>query len=344
MSSIEITASPLGPEAEPGPTGQPGQPGQPPVLRIPDTHDPADWATGARERLRAELLTHGAVLVRGLELREAADVAAVLGQLAVEPVTEREAFAPRESYAPGVHSASPWPPDQPMCMHHELSYTLGFPALLLFACLTGPTSGGAVGLADAAAVLDALPRDLVERFEREGWLLNRSYNGEIGASVSQAFGTADRDAVEGYCRAHAITWDWQPDGGLRTTQRRAAVVRHPAGGRRCWFNQIAFLNEWTLAPEVREYLVDEYGPAGLPFNTRYGDGEPLEEEVVRLIGSVYADHTVRLPWRAGDLLLVDNIRTAHSREAYEGPRDVVVAMASPTRLDTCSPTAEVGQR
>jgi hypothetical protein len=28
---------------------------------------------------------------------------------------------------------------------------------------------------------------------------------------------------------------------------------------------------------------------------------------------------------------VDNIRTAHSREAYEGPRDIVVAMADPVR-------------
>ncbi|MFG2594352.1 TauD/TfdA family dioxygenase [Streptomyces sp. NPDC048462] len=344
MTSIETTTTPETTTSPLAPETESDHPGRPPVLRVPDTQDPARWAAGARERLRAELLAHGAVLIRGLGLLDTADVAAVLAHLAVEPVTEREAFAPRETYAPGVHSASPWPPNQPMCMHHELSYTLGFPGLLLFACLTGPTSGGAICLADAAAVLDALPRDLVERFEREGWLLDRSYNDEIGATVSEAFGTADRDAVESYCRAHAIDWDWQPEGGLRTTQRRSAVVRHPADGRRCWFNQIAFLNEWTLAPEVREYLIDEYGPAGLPFNTRYGDGEPLDEEAVRLIESVYADHSVRLPWQAGDLLLVDNIRTAHSREAYEGPRDVVVAMASPSRLDTCSPTAGTVQR
>ena len=70
-----------------------------------------------------------------------------------------------------------------MCMHHELSYALEFPGLMLFACLTAPTDGGATAVADSPTVLGALPAELVERFEREGWLLTRSYNDEIGASV-----------------------------------------------------------------------------------------------------------------------------------------------------------------
>ena len=81
----------------------------------------------------------------------------------------------------------------------------------------------------------------------------------------------------------AIEFEWQPDGGLRTRQRRSAVVRHPVTGQRCWFNQIAFLNEWTIDPEVREYLVDVYGADGLPFNTRFGDGDPIGEDVVELL-------------------------------------------------------------
>jgi alpha-ketoglutarate-dependent taurine dioxygenase len=226
-------------------------------------------------------------------------------------------------------------------MHHELSYTLEFPGLMLFACLSAPDAGGATALADAPTVLGALPTDLVERFLKEGWLLTRNYNEEIGASLTDAFGSEDRGAVESYCRAAAIEFEWQPDGGLRTWQRRSAVVRHPVTGRRCWFNQIAFLNEWTLAPEIREYLVDIYGADGLPFNTRYGNGAPIGEDTVQLLNDVYQSHTVREPWQAGDLMLVDNIRTAHSREPYEGPREVLVAMADAVRLAECSPTVEV---
>jgi hypothetical protein len=109
-------------------------------------------------------------------------------------------------------------------------------------------------------------------------------------------------------------------------------VRHPLTGRRCWFNQIAFLNEWTIAPELRQYLVDVYGEDRLPFNTRYGDGHPIGEDVVQTINKVYDANTVRERWEAGDLLLVDNIRTAHAREPFEGPRELVVAMADAVQV------------
>ncbi|WP_406320658.1 TauD/TfdA family dioxygenase [Streptomyces sp. NBC_01637] len=317
------------------------EPGKPPLLRAEATGDAPGWAVEHRDTLRAVVAEHGSVLVRGLGLRDAAGTGAVFSRLATGLMTEKEVFAPRRTYSDGVYSSSKWPSNQPMCMHHELSYTLEFPGMMMFACLSAPTDGGATAVADSPTVLDALPAELTERFEREGWLLTRSYNDEIGATVAEAFGTDDRDAVESYCRANAITFEWQPDGGLRTRQRRSAVVRHPVTGRRCWFNQIAFLNEWTMAPEVREYLVDVYGADGLPFNTRFGNGDPIAEDVVQLLNSVYEANTAREPWQAGDLMLVDNIRTAHSREPFEGPREVLVAMADPVHLADCSPTVEV---
>jgi alpha-ketoglutarate-dependent taurine dioxygenase len=286
-----------------------------------------------RDELRAAVAEQGWVRVRGLGLSDAAEAEAIFRALANELMAEREAFAARRTYAEGVYSSAPWPQNQPMCMHHELSYALEFPGLMLFACLDAPDEGGATGVADSQAVLAALPDELVERFEREGWMLTRSYGDEIGASVEDAFGTGDREAVESYCRANAIEFEWQPDGGLRTRQRRSAVVSHPVTGRRCWFNQIAFLSEWTMAPEVREFLVEMYGADGLPFTTRYGGGDPIGADVVELLNEVYEAHTVREPWEAGDLLLVDNVRCAHSREAFEGTRDVVVGMAEPVRLE-----------
>ncbi|MFD6167570.1 TauD/TfdA family dioxygenase [Streptomyces coeruleorubidus] len=305
-----------------------------PVLDAADTPDAADaaaWAAGRRDTLRELVAERGALVVRGLGLRTPADVESVLRQVAGSPMAEREAFAARDRHADGVYSSSAWPPNQPMCMHHELSYAFECPGLLMFACLEPPDEGGATAVADATEVLHALPAELVDRFAREGWLLDRAYNEGIGATLGQSFGTDDRDAVEAYCRAHAIDWSWQPDGSLRTRQHRPAVVRHPVSGRHCWFNQIAFLNEWTMAPEVREFLTEEYGPDGLPFNTRYGNGDPVPPDVVEQINKTYEAHTVRRPWQRGDLMLVDNIRTAHSREAYRGPRDIVVAMADPVR-------------
>jgi hypothetical protein len=313
------------------------------MLRVDAIDDGPCWAAEHRDALRAAVVQHGSLVVRGLSLRDVAGIEAVFRQLG-SLMTEREAFAPRRTYSPGVYSASKWPPNQHMCMHHELSYTLEFPSLMLFACLTAPTAGGETLVADSLAVMHALPSELVERFERVGWQLIRNYNDEIGASIVEAFGTDDRGAVESYCRDNAIQFEWQPDGALRTWQRRSAVVHHPLTGQPCWFNQIAFLNEWTMDPEVREYLVDICGEDGLPFNTRFGNGDPIGADIVELIDKVYEANTTSERWQAGDLLLVDNIRTAHARESFEGPREVVVAMADAVHLADCSPTIEVTAR
>lgn len=318
--------------------------GKPALVHVETAADAASWAHENRDAVRAAVADRGALLVRGLDLREHAGAAAAMRAVGGDPMAEREAFAPRQSLGGGLYSATPWPANQPMCMHHELSYTLAFPGLIMFACLSAPASGGATTVADGAAVLSALPSDLVTRFEREGWILTRSYNEDIGASWQVAFGTEDRAAVEAYCRDNAIAFTWQADGGLRTRQHRSAVLTHPVTGVRSWFNQVAFLSEWTMAEEVREYLVDEYGPDGLPFNTRFGNGEPIGADVVERIAEVYDAHTVREPWQGGDLLVVDNLRTAHAREAYTGDREVVVAMACPTQVSTCAPTAPTSNR
>ncbi len=316
------------------------RPGKPPMLRVAAIDDGPRWAAEHRDALRAAVVQHGSLVVRGLGLRDVAGTEAVFRQLG-SLMTEREAFAPRRTYSDGVYSASKWPPNQHMCMHHELSYTLEFPSLMLFACLIAPTDGGETPLADSPAVLHALPSELVERFERVGWLLIRNYNDDIGASIAEAFGTDDRRTVESYCRHNAIRFEWQADGALRTWQRRSAVVHHPLTGQQCWFNQIAFLNEWTMDPEVRDYLVDTYGEDGLPFNTRFGNGDPIGADVVQLIDEVYEANTTRERWQAGDLMLLDNVRTAHARESFEGPREVLVAMAGAVHLADCSPTIEV---
>ena len=180
---------------------------------------------------------------------------------------EKEAFARRQAYSDKVYSSATWPPNQPMCMHHELSYRLEVPSLMLFACLDAPTRGGATAVSDSPTVLDALPKHLTERFERDGWILT--------AATTTRSGRPWRGVRTGRPRRHRKLLPCQRDRvrvaarRLRTWQRRP-VVRHPMTGKRCFFNQIAFLNEWTIDPEVREYLVDMYGADGLPFNTRFG--------------------------------------------------------------------------
>src|SRR6476661_395201 len=125
------------------------RPGRPPLLEADPAGDTPGWVAEHREALRAVVAEHGSLLVRGLGVRDAEETAAIFNGLATGLMAEQEAFAPRQSYADGVYSSTKWPPNQQMCMHHELSYALRFPALMLFACLSAPTDGGATAVADA---------------------------------------------------------------------------------------------------------------------------------------------------------------------------------------------------
>jgi alpha-ketoglutarate-dependent taurine dioxygenase len=302
------------------------------VIAAESVRDAVRWAAERREQVRAGVECAGAVLLRGLGVCSHAETAAVAAALGLEPMTEREGFAPRTGHPGTVYSSSHWPQDEPMCMHHELSYTAEPPGTLLFACLAAPASGGRTAVADGRLVLRDLPAGLVAPFEREGWLLTRMYH-EVGVRWQDAFGTEDPRQVDEYCAAAGLECAWLPDGRLRTRQRRSAVLRHPRTGIPAWFNQIAFLNGLTMDPPIRQYLLDVYGPQGLPFDTAYADGSPIDLATVETINAVYDAHTVAEPWQTGDVLVVDNLRMAHNREIYEGDREIAVVLADPARLD-----------
>ena len=69
---------------------------------------------------------------------------------------------------------------------------------------------------------------------------------------------------------------------------------------------------------MREYLVDIYGEDGLPFNTRFGNGDAIGADVVHVINEVYEANTAREQWQAGDLLLGT---TSAPRTAGSASRD-----------------------
>lgn len=83
----------------------------------------------------------------------------------------------------------------------------------------------------------------------------------------------------------------------------------------------------TLPAEVAEYLLTEYGPEGVPRSAFYGDGSPIEDETVELIGRLYEENAVSVPWQRGDVLIVDNFLATHAREPFHGDRRILVAMS-----------------
>src|SRR3954470_1623670 len=87
--------------------------GRPPVLRAYANSDTEGWVADNLDILHAALRGHGTVVVRGLDVTDAAQAGRLAKLITTELITERESFAPRTAYAPQVYTSSAWPANQP---------------------------------------------------------------------------------------------------------------------------------------------------------------------------------------------------------------------------------------
>ncbi|MFF7992039.1 TauD/TfdA family dioxygenase [Kitasatospora xanthocidica] len=296
--------------------------------------DVVAWATRHREHLRDRTDRHGAVLLRGFAGVTAESFEAVVRRACGDPLEYVERSSPRHAVHGNVYSSTDHPARETIHLHNEQSYNLTWPLRICFCCLVAPGAGGATPLADCRRIHARVPEAVRRRFaDRGGYLYVRNFGSGAGLDWQEAFRTDDPAEVDRYCAANGITTEWTGDGGLRTRQRRPAATRHPRTGEWTWFNHITFFHVSTLGPDMAEALVDAYGTENLPNNTYYGDGQEIEPEVLDLLRAAYAAELTEFPWQRGDVLLVDNMLTAHGRAPFEPPREIVVGMADPVTSD-----------
>lgn len=293
------------------------------VTAVPEA-GPGDIGAGL---LSGQLHDTGAVVIRDAGVTSADAMAELAGRLGLAARDQPEPFAARRPLGHGVWSGLAWPATSPMCMHHELGWEIEPPSHLLVACLKPAESGGRTGVADGRAVLDLVPTGLAERADRAGWTLTRRYaKGLIGMPWQAAFAGMDRVGVEAYAAAEDIELTWDTDC-LLTRRTRPAIRPTGTDGIPAWTNLLTFCSEWTMDPAIRDYLVEVLGRDALPYETTFGDGSPFTAADVDAVNSAYDQATAHITWRAGDALLLDNIRTAHSMEPFTGDRQMAILHA-----------------
>lgn len=295
------------------------------------------WAAAHRDWIDDLLTRHGGLLFRGFGIDSAerfeSFVAASSG--GALPYTERS--SPRSTVGGGIYTSTDHPADQEIFLHNEQSYNLTFPRKIYFCCLRVAREGGATPIADCRRVFADLDPEIRQRFFDQGYMYVRNFGDGLGLPWQTAFQTSDRHAVEAYCHANGIQVEWKPGGRLRTRQVRPTIAAHPRSGELTWFNHATFFHVSTLPAAVRDRLLGQIPEEDLPNNTYYGDGSPIEPEVMERLHALYRREWTRFAWQEGDILLLDNMLVAHGREPFQGDRKVVVGMADPTTWESVRP-------
>jgi alpha-ketoglutarate-dependent taurine dioxygenase len=288
------------------------------------------WAARRREELLAELRRHGALLLRGFGAGGLEPMGRVVAALCGEPMEYTDRAAHRTHLAGRIYTAADYPPSHELFLHNESTYAARWPRKLFLHCVRPAQAGGCTPLADVRRVLARLRPSTRRAFAERGVLYVRNFGtGSFGPSWRDAFQTDDRAELDAYLRENGIHAEWVGPDRLRTRQVRPALIRHPETREPVWFNHAAALHVTTLPERVRRTLVRLFSADDYPSNTCYGDGAPIEPDVLDEIRAAYRAETLRFDWRAGDLLVLDNVLVAHGRDPFEGPREVVVALAEP---------------
>ncbi|ACK67014.1 amino acid adenylation domain protein [Rippkaea orientalis PCC 8801] len=297
--------------------------------------DGIEWAKNNQVLIQEKLQQYGAILFRGFNLNQVSEFEAFTQSICPN-LFANYGDLPREGISHKVYGSTPYPADKAILFHNESSHLNSWPQKIWFFCVQPSEKGGETPIVDCRKVCQNLDPELRKLFKQKRLMYVRNYIKDFDVSWQDFFQTTDKAKVENYCQQNQIEWQWLSDNGLRTKKVCPAIIEHPITKELVFFNQIQLHHISFLDTDVRQSLLSTFGDEGLPRNVYYGDGSPIEEDVINKITAIYQETSVSFPWQKGDVLMLDNILIAHSRNPYQGKRKIVVAMGEIMSLNQIS--------
>ncbi|WP_235006684.1 non-ribosomal peptide synthetase [Calothrix rhizosoleniae] len=295
------------------------------ITPVNNNIDIIDWAKNNREFLEKKLIESGGILFRDFSISSPTDFEK-LAQAICPKLFENYGDLPRTGVSGKVYGSTPYPSEQAILFHNESSHMHCYPQKIWFSCMQPAQSRGETPIVDCRKLLQLLDPKLRDKFQQKQLMYVRNYTEGLDVSWQDFFGTADKKEVENYCHQAEINFEWKSNDGLKTSQVRPAIIKHPQTDESVFFNQLLLHHISCLQADVQEHMLSLFGEENLPRHVYYGDGSSIENSVVAEILAISREAQVSFPWQKGDVLMLDNILTAHGRNPYVGSRKIVVAM------------------
>ena len=201
-----------------------------------------------------------------------------------------------------------------------------WPMRQFFFCIHAAEQGGETPLINCRDIYNKLDTDIRQQFETKGLLYTRNFIKGFDVSWQDFFKTDNKEEVAVFCQKHKIDFNWMDDETLKISRIAPAVAVHPQTRDKVFFNQIQLHHPYFLAPKLREFFTEHYD-GEFPRNVFFGDGAEISDSVLAYITELYWQNSVKFTWRNGDVVLLDNMLTAHARNPFTGTRKVVVALS-----------------
>ena len=300
------------------------------------------WLAANREEIKADLVKHGAVLIKGMQVtRQGAGFRRMYDALGfdvcLDPIhtSGLRKFATEED---GIYEEVNKPAlrQHYIGLHNE-STTNRTAAFGAFVCFQPATGGGDFFVADGKRILRDMDADVLQRLmDRKvrisvsnldffkPVIQDRGFPNEETSKKLVARSKDDLAKLIGDTVAPKFDMDlemvWGADGaneGYRLQAIELAespVNRHPVTKEPLWFCNLH--NHSRHLRDNRPCTVPEVGMT----ETFYGDLSPIPVADLEEIDRASRANIVPTPMTEGDVLLVDNYRVLHGRDIFTGDR------------------------
>ncbi|KAJ4386467.1 hypothetical protein N0V93_009363 [Gnomoniopsis smithogilvyi] len=286
-----------------------------------------DWIERNQKQLVQLAQVHGAILLRGFcpPISRPIDFDAVCQSFGLEDFPYIGGAAPRTVITGSVFTANESPADQLIPFHHEMAQSKSHPGTLFFYCMKPPVEGGQTPIVLSNLVYERIKSefpDFVAELEEKGVRYVRILPKEddpssaIGRGWKSTFAVQRKQDAERVGRQMGMELEWLENDLLKTTTEVIpATKKDPRTGKTSWFNSIvaAFTGWKDQRNDPRKAVV-------------LGNGSPLDASILGRCLEIMNALAVSFDWQCGDVLMVDNWVTLHSRNSFRGERIVYASL------------------
>ena len=287
-----------------------------------------DWLRQSRATLDRQVREAGTVFFRGFPLSIDQDFDRFIRAFDYPNFRYEDSLsnAVRVVRTERVFTANEAPPNVTICLHHEMAQTPVYPSRLFFFCEHPAEQGGATPLCRSDILFERLLSEFPEFVadcETKGLLYTNIMPAEndptsgMGRSWQSTFRAESREEAEQRLQKLGYSWEWLPNGCLRSTTPVLPAVMEVEPGRRTFFNQlIAAFHGWKDSRNDQTKAVT------------FGDGSLLNPETMDRVAVIAEELTFDVPWQKGDVALVDNRVVMHGRRTFSGTRKVLASLVA----------------
>ncbi|XP_073525719.1 uncharacterized protein [Phyllobates terribilis] len=276
--------------------------------------------------VESKLHEAGALLFRGFHVPAATAFNDVIETFGYDDLQFMAGAAPRTHVVGRIYTSNDGPPHLFINFHNEMSYVSHQPSKAFFYCDVEPEMHGETPIVLGHIVYERMKRNhlgFLQRLEEHGLIYIKVLADEtdpsslIGRSWKSIFSTNDKILAEQKAAKMGWKLEWIKNGvrlvmgpmpGIKIDKSR------PGEERRIWFNHL--MATYMTYVDAR----NEKGKA-----VTLGDGSFIPTEVVEECRGILEEECVAIPWRKGDVLMLDNSAVQHARNPFTPPRRVLAA-------------------